>query len=165
MEYFRQLFVSRLRNANANILSRKAGQESAERNELHFAVVYIDNDTAAETVVPMHEGVEQRFTNGLFGIVLLIRANNALDRGNGFVAQSEVIDRILELLENRTAELLTVPELGAKFVVEYSNLSCVKALVGKKQCEVGVEVILCDAQGPILFGGKLNAVALKCRRR
>ena len=69
-----------------DILGRKAGQESAQRNKLHFAVIHIDNNAAAEAVIPMHQRIEQCFTNGFCGIVLFIRADNPFDGRNGLVA-------------------------------------------------------------------------------
>ena len=162
MEYFRQFFIPRLRNSDANILGRKTGKKSAEGDKLHLAVIHIDNDAAAETVIPMHKGIEQCFTNGFFGIVLLIRADNALDRGNSLVAQGEIVDGILKLFENRAAELLAVPELGAELIFENSDLRCVQTLIGKEQGKVGVNIVLRDAEDSIFFLGKLDAVALKC---
>ena len=108
-----QLFISRLRNAEADILRGKTGQETAQRNKLHFAVVHVDDNAAAEAVVPMHQRIEQRFADGFLGIVLLIRADDTLDGRDGSVAQRQIIDRVFKLLEDRSAKLFVVPELGA----------------------------------------------------
>ena len=163
MEYLCQLFVSRLRNADTNILSRETGQESTERDELHLAVVYIDNNAAAETVITVNKSVQQRFTDGFFGVVTLIRADNAFDRGSSLVAQRKVVYCILKLVEHRSAKLLAVTELRAELILEHGNLRCVMALVGKQQSEVGKNIILRDTQGAVLLDGKLHTVAPECR--
>ena len=110
----------------------------------------------------MHKRIEQGFTNGFLGVVLLIRANKSFDRGNSLVAQSEIVYHILKLLEHRPAELLAVTELCAEFILEHGNFDRVMALVGKQQRKVGVNIILCNTQRTILLNGKLYAVPFKC---
>ena len=43
MEYLCKLFISWLRYTDTYIFGGKTGEKSAKRNELHFAVVYIDD--------------------------------------------------------------------------------------------------------------------------
>lgn len=92
MKDLRQLFIPRLRNAETDILRGKTGQETAQRNKLHFAVVHVDDNTAAEAVVPMHQRIEQRFADGFLGIVLFIRADDTLDGRDCPVAQRQIVD-------------------------------------------------------------------------
>ena len=113
----------------------------------------------------MHQRIEQRFTNCLLGIVLLIRADNALDGGDGSVAQRQIVDRVFKLLENRAAKLLAVPELRAGFIIEYSNFCGVQALIGKKKRKVCENIVFGNAQSPVLFHRKFNAVLLERRLR
>ena len=162
MKYLCQFLVPWLRNADANILSRKAREKSAKRNKLHLSVIHIDDDAAAESVITMHQGVEQSFTNSFFGVILLIRANNSFDRGNSLVAQSKIVYRIIKLLEYGTAELLAVTKLCAEFIFEHGNFDRVMALVGKQQRKVGVHIVSGDAQSAVFLDGKLHAVALEC---
>ena len=110
----------------------------------------------------MNKGIEKRLTNCLLRIVLLIRANNALDRGNGFVAQSKIVHRIFKLLEHRSAELFTIPELRAELIFEHGNLGRMVALVRQKQGKVGENVVLCDTKDTVFFNRELDAIALKC---
>ena len=163
VEYFRQLLISRLRNANTNIFGGKTGKKSAKRDELHLAVVHVNNDAAAETVITVNKSVQQRFTDGFFGVVLLIRADNAFDRGSSLVAQRKVVYCILKLVEHRTAEFFAVTELRTKFIFEYGDFGCVMALVGKQQSEVSVNIVLRDTQRTVLLDGKLHTVAPECR--
>ena len=137
-----QLFIPRLRNAEADILRGKTGQEAAQRNKFHFAVVHVDDNAAAEAVVPMHQRIEQRFADGFLGIVLLIRADDTLDGRDCPVAQRQIVDQVFKLLEDRAAKLLAVPELGAGFIVEYGDFRCVLALVGQKQRQIGVLIVV-----------------------
>ena len=137
-----QLFIPRLRNAEADILRGKAGQEAAQRNKFHFAVVHVDDNAAAEAVVPMHQRIEQRFADGFLGIVLLIRADDTLDGRDGSVAQRQIIDRIFKLLEDRATKLLAVPELCTGFIVEHRDFRRVLALVGQKQRQIGVLIVV-----------------------
>ena len=104
MKDLRQLLIPRLRNAETDILRGKTGQEAAQKNKLHFAVVYVDDNASAEAVVPMHQRVEQRFADGFLGIVLFIRADDTLDGRDGSVAQRQIIDRLFKLLEDRAAK-------------------------------------------------------------
>ena len=163
MEDLRQLLISRLRNADADVLRRKAGQESAQRNELHFAVVYIDDNTAAEAVIPMHQRVEQCFADGLLGIVLPIRADNALDGGHSPVAQRQIVDRVFKLLEDRAAELLAVPELRAGFIVKHGNFGGMQALVGEQQRQVCENIVFGNTQSSIFSHREFNTVLLESR--
>ena len=110
----------------------------------------------------MNTGIEQCFTDGFFGIVLLIRANKSLDRGNSLVAQSKIVYRTLELLEHGTAELLAVTELCAEFIFEHGDFRCVMAPVGKQQSEIGVSIVLRDAQRTIFLYRKLYTISIKC---
>ena len=161
MEYLCKLFISWLRYTDTYIFGGKTGQQTTERNKFHFAVIDVDNYTAAETVIPMHKGVEKCFTNGFFGVILLICTHNSLNNGRSFIAQSKIIYCVLKLIENGATKLLTISELRTKFIFEYSNLCSMKALVGKKHSEICKNIVLRDAQCPILFNGKLHTVPLK----
>ena len=158
-----QLFIPRLRNAETDILRGKTGQETAQRNKLHFAVVHVDDNTAAEAVVPMHQRIEQRFADGFLGIVLLIRTDDALDGRDCPVAQRQIVDRVFKLLEDRAAKLLAVPELCAGFIVEYGDFCRVLALIGQKQRQIGVLIVV-DVPKPqrnILVLQKIHLVSLE----
>ena len=111
----------------------------------------------------MHQRIEQRFTNCLLGIVLLIRADNALDGGDGSVAQRQIVDRVFKLLENRAAKLLAVPELCAELIIEHRDFRCVLALVGQKQRQIGVLIVVDvpQAERDILFLGEINLIPLE----
>ena len=106
----------------------------------------------------MHQCVEQRLADGFLGIVLLIRADNALDGGHGPVAQRQIVDRVFKLLENRAAELLAVPELRAGFIIEYGDFRGVQALVGEQQCQVCENIVFGNAQSSIFSHREFNAV-------
>ena len=90
----------------------------------------------------MHQRIEQRFADGFLGIVLFIRADDALDGRGCPVAQRQIVDRVFKLLEDRAAKLLAVPELCAGFIVEYGNFRRVLALVGQKQRQVGILIVV-----------------------
>ena len=92
----------------------------------------------------MHKRIEQGFTNGFLGVVLLIRANKSFDRGNSLVAQSEIVYHILKLLEHRPAELLAVTELCAEFILEHGNFDRVMHWSESSSAKVGVNIILCN---------------------
>ena len=90
----------------------------------------------------MHQRIEQRFADGFLGIVLLIRADDTLDGRDCPVAQRQIIDRIFKLLEDRATKLLAVPELCTGFIVEYGDFRRVLALVGQKQRQIGVLIVV-----------------------
>ena len=94
-----QFLIPWLRNTDSNILYRKAGKETAQGNNLHFAVVYIDDAAAAKAIIPMHQCVQQCLADGFFRVVLLICTDNTLDSRDGLITQRQIVDRVFKLLK------------------------------------------------------------------
>ena len=129
MKDFCKSMVSRLRDAASDIVGGKARQKAADGNEFHFAFVHVDDDAAAEAVVPMHQRVQQSFADSRFRVIGMLDPLQTLEHGGGFIAEGKIVERILQLLENRAAELLAVLKLGVGVIPEHGDLRRVPALV------------------------------------
>lgn len=151
-----QIFVPGLGDARPNVLGGQAGRQAADGNELRLRIVYVDDDAAAVPVIPMHNGVEQRFLR----VVRAFDALQALEHRRGFVAEHQIMEGILQLCENGAGQFLLILEGGLGIIAEYGDLDAVRALIRYKQRQIGkqIAVRLRDAQGAILLFSKFHTV-------
>ena len=110
VEHPSKIPVARLGDPDADIVGGKAGEETADGDELHPLVIHIDDNAAAEAVIAVHQCIHKHLAEGFLGIIPLLNTLQALKHRLSFVAEHQIIEGILQLRENRASELLIIPE-------------------------------------------------------